>query len=85
MKFYRNNHGIVCKSILDIIQRGGVHFDNPNDTHCMSNQTYNWFDSRDSIPFHELEHMVQLTSDCPSIPGYGNCTCEPTTMTFSVS
>lgn len=76
---------MLCKSILEIIQRGGVHFVDPNVTYCLSNQTYNWFISRDSIPFQQLEQMVQVQSDCPSIPGYGNCTCSPTTMTFAVS
>lgn len=73
---------MLCKSVLESIERGGVHFVDPDSTFCLTNQTFNWFNSTDSIPLRQLERMKQLQSECPTIEGFGNCTCDPERMTY---
>lgn len=82
---FSGNNAMLCKSVLESIERGGVHFVDPDATYCLSNQTFNWFNSTDSIPLRQLERMKQLQSECPYIPGYGNCTCEAERMTYEVN
>lgn len=76
----RKNNGILCKPVLEAIERGNVTFIEADSTYCLMNQSYNWFNSTDSLPINELERLKQLNSDCPFIPGYGNCTCEAEQM-----
>lgn len=75
---------MLCKSVLETIERGGVHFEDLDKTYCLSNQTFNWFNSTDSIPLRQLVRMKQLQTECPFIPGYGNCTCDAERMTYEV-
>lgn len=82
--FCRGNTGILCKSVLESIDRGGVHFVDLDSTSCITNQTFNWFMSTDSIPLRQLVRMKQLQVECPSIPGHGNCTCDAERMTYKV-
>lgn len=77
--FGRGN-GILCKPVLESIERGNVTFIEVDSTYCLMNQTFNWFNSTDSLPIRQLERLKQLDSDCPFIPGYGNCTCEAERM-----
>lgn len=81
---YRGNTGLLCKSVLESIDRGGVHFVDLDSTSCLTNQTFNWFMSTDSIPLRQLVRMKQLQSECPFIPGHGNCTCDAERMTYKV-
>lgn len=67
---------MLCKAVLESIERGNVTFLEPDSTFCLMNQTFHWFNSTDSLPIRQLERMKQLNTDCPFIPGYGNCTCE---------
>lgn len=75
---------MLCISLLECIERGSVTFVEPDSTFCLSNQTFHWFNSTDSIPLRQLELMKQLHSECPIIPGYGNCTCVAERMTYEV-
>lgn len=81
---FSGNNGMLCKSVLESIERGSVTFMEPDFTFCLTNQTFHWFNSTDSIPLRQLERMKQLNSECPYIPGYGNCTCEQERMTYEV-
>lgn len=79
---YSGNKGILCKSILESTERGGVTFVEPDSTYCLMNQTFHWFNSTDKIPLRQVERMKQMHSECPFIPGYGNCTCELEQMSY---
>lgn len=78
----RGNDGMLCKSVQESLERGNLHFVEPNATFCLTNQTFNWFNTTDAIPLIELIRMKQLQSECPSIPGKGNCTCTAAVMTY---
>lgn len=80
---YSGNNNMLCKSISEFIERPNVTFVEPDETRCITNQTYNWFDSVDLLPFRQLQRLKQLDSECPKIKGYGNCTCTPQ-MSFAV-
>lgn len=69
---------------MDSLERVGdrVSFVQPDSTFCLTNQTFHWFNSTESMPIKQLQSMMQLNSECPSIPGYGNCTCESERMSF---
>lgn len=68
---------MLCKSILDSTERGGVHFVDPYNTSCLLNQTFHWFNSTDRMQLVQLERMKQLQNDCPR-----NCTCEAERMSY---
>ncbi|XP_055912289.1 protein halfway [Eupeodes corollae] len=78
-----NNKRLLCNSLLDSIVRGSFKFVLPDTTYCLWNQTYNWFNSTDYMPIRQLERWKRLHSECPKIPGYGNCTCDAEQMAFS--
>lgn len=69
---------------MDSLERVGdrVSFVEPDSTFCLTNQTFHWFNSTESMPIKQLQSMMQLNSECPSIPGYGNCICEGERMSF---
>lgn len=75
--FCSGNLGMLCKSVLESIERGGFHFVDPDKTFCLSNQTFNWFNSTDRIPITQLERMRQLQQECPE-----NCKCEAEQMNY---
>lgn len=76
---------MLCKSISEFIERRNVTFVEPDETSCITNQTFHWFASADSLPLRQLQRMKQLDSECPQIEGYGNCTCAPERMSYEVS
>ncbi|XP_037028171.1 protein halfway isoform X1 [Bradysia coprophila] len=78
----RGNDGMLCKSVQESLERGNLQFVEPNATYCLTNQTFNWFNSTDAIPLSQLIRMKQLQSECPSISGKGNCTCNAEVMTY---
>lgn len=73
---------MLCKLVLESIERGNVTFIEADSTFCLMNQQYHWFNSTDSLPIRQLEKMKQLNADCPSIPGKGNCSCIAERMTY---
>lgn len=84
-KNFSGNAAMLCKSVLELIERGSVNFVDPDSTSCLMNQTFNWFNSTDMMPLRQLERVKQLNSECPRIPNAGNCTCEPERMGYEVS
>lgn len=79
------NAGMLCKSVLELIERGTVNFLDVEATFCLINQTFHWFNTTDMMPLRQLERIKQLNSECPRIPNVGNCTCEPEQMGYNVS
>lgn len=82
---FSGNKRMLCDSLLDSILRSSFKFVDPDATYCLLNQTYNWFNSTDYVPIRQLERWKRLHSECPKIPGYGNCTCDAEQMVFAVS
>lgn len=75
---------MLCKSVLESIERGGFLFVDPEATSCLTNQTFNWFNSTDSIPLRQLQRMKQLQTECPKF-GHIKCHCEAERMNYEVS
>lgn len=76
---------MLCKSVLEIFDRGGMHFVDVDNSYCLTNQTFDWFNSTDSIPLRQLVRLKQFQSECPDIPGFGNCTCDAERMGYEVN
>jgi Leucine rich repeat len=49
----RGNKKMLCKSVLESIDR--FKFVDPDSTFCLTNNSFNWFNSTDSIPLRQLE------------------------------
>lgn len=75
---------MLCKSVLEAIERGGIQFVEPDATSCLRNETFDWFNTTDTIVISQLERIKQLQSECPSISGYGKCKCDPERMAYDV-
>lgn len=75
---------MLCKPITDAMENKSVNVVDTENTYCLTNQTYSWFNSSDSVSLGELESLKQLTSECPVIPGRGSCKCEAERMTYKV-
>lgn len=73
----RGNRRMLCDFLEESVERGNVKFVAPDTTHCLLNTTYNWFNTTEYMPIRQLERIKQLHIECPRIPGYGNCSCEP--------
>lgn len=74
---------MLCNAVLETIDRG-VHFVDLDATYCLTNLTFNWFNSTDSILLRQVVRIKQLQTECPKVPGYGNCTCGPEQMHYKV-
>lgn len=79
------NREMLCKSILESMERGGVHFVDPDGTFCLTNQTFTWFNSTDSVSLGELVMLRQMPNECPTIAGRGSCKCDTTRMMYEHS
>uniref|UniRef100_A0A182N060 LRRNT domain-containing protein n=1 Tax=Anopheles dirus TaxID=7168 RepID=A0A182N060_9DIPT len=75
----RGNVGMLCKSLLDPL-KSGVKFKDPESTFCLTNRTFNWFNSTDSLPLHQLETIQRVQDECPE-----NCTCELDRLNFDLN
>lgn len=80
----RGNNGMLCKSVQESLERGNIQFVDPNATYCLTNQTFNWFNSTDVMPLSHIIRIKQMQAECPNIEGKGNCTCTSKTMTYEV-
>lgn len=76
---------MLCSTVTATIENKNVNVVDNDYTYCLTNQTYPWFNSSDSVSLWELERLMQLTSECLFIPGHGSCKCEAEQMTFKVS
>ncbi|XP_058127454.1 protein halfway [Anopheles ziemanni] len=75
----RGNVGMLCKSLLESL-KGGVKFKDPESTFCLTNRTFNWFNSTDSLPLHQLEMIQRVQDECPE-----KCTCELDRLNFDLN
>ncbi|XP_055641982.1 protein halfway isoform X2 [Toxorhynchites rutilus septentrionalis] len=75
----RGNIGMLCKSLLESVKEGDKFID-PEGTFCLTNRTFNWFDSTDSIPVHQLVLSQRVQDDCPQ-----GCTCELDRLKFDLN
>lgn len=70
---------MLCKSLLESL-KSGVKFKDPESTFCLTNRTFNWFNSTDSLPLHQLETIQRVQDECPE-----NCTCELDRLNFDLN
>ncbi|XP_052862908.1 protein halfway, partial [Anopheles cruzii] len=75
----RGNVGMLCKSLLESL-KSGVKFKDPESTFCLTNRTFNWFNSTDTLPLHQLETIQRVQDECPE-----NCTCELDRLNFDLN
>uniref|UniRef100_A0AAG5DV96 LRRNT domain-containing protein n=1 Tax=Anopheles atroparvus TaxID=41427 RepID=A0AAG5DV96_ANOAO len=75
----RGNVGMLCKSLLESL-KSGVKFKEPESTFCLTNRTFNWFNSTDSLPLHQLEMIQRVQDECPE-----KCTCELDRLNFDLN
>ncbi|XP_050099299.1 protein halfway [Anopheles aquasalis] len=75
----RGNVGMLCKSLLESL-KSGVKFKDPESTFCLTNRTFNWFNTTDSLQLHQLEMMQRVQDECPE-----NCTCELDRLNFDLN
>lgn len=73
----RENNLLLCKSVLEVLERGGIKFIDPEKATCLTNQTFNWFNSTEVMPLQNLMRIKQLQADCP--PG---CVCETERLNY---
>ncbi|XP_054728104.1 protein halfway [Anastrepha obliqua] len=79
------NNNMLCFDIYNSIFRDSLMFVNQENSFCLQNFTFRWFNSTDLISIKELVKWRPLNTDCPSIPGYGNCTCKKEHMVTTVT
>ncbi|XP_058444849.1 protein halfway [Malaya genurostris] len=75
----RGNSAMLCKSLLDSLKEGDKFID-PEATFCLTNRTFNWFDSTDRIPLHQLVLSQRVQNDCPK-----RCSCELDRLNFDLN
>uniref|UniRef100_A0A1I8MN61 Protein halfway n=1 Tax=Musca domestica TaxID=7370 RepID=A0A1I8MN61_MUSDO len=76
----RQNKRMLCNNLMATIFRGSFKFVSPNSTYCLLDSAFNWFNSTDYIAISQLDIIRRFYTDCPVIPGKGNCTCNPEHM-----
>ncbi|XP_067640523.1 protein halfway isoform X3 [Eurosta solidaginis] len=79
------NNNMLCFDIYNSIFRDSLLFVNQENSFCLQNFTFRWFNSTDLISIKELVKWRPLNTDCPVIPGYGNCTCKKEHMVTTVT
>ncbi|XP_039958256.1 protein halfway [Bactrocera tryoni] len=79
------NNNMLCYDIYNSIFRDSLMFVNQQNSYCLHNSTFRWFNSTDLISIKELVKSRPLNTDCPIIPGYGNCTCKKEHMVTTLS
>ncbi|XP_062539743.1 protein halfway-like [Armigeres subalbatus] len=75
----RGNSGMLCKSVLESLKEG-IKFVDETSTFCLTNRTFNWFDSTDFIPLPQLLLSQRIQNDCPT-----NCTCALERLNFDLN
>ncbi|XP_037937961.1 protein halfway-like [Teleopsis dalmanni] len=69
------NKHMLCKTLKDAIFHDSFKFVNPETSYCVQNYTFNWFNGTDYVSIQQLQTLKRLKTECPVIPGRGNCTC----------
>ncbi|KAL9884637.1 LOW QUALITY PROTEIN: leucine-rich repeat domain-containing protein hfw [Glossina fuscipes fuscipes] len=72
----RDNKRMLCKPLLETIFRFKFV---AHSSYCLLDNNFHWFNSTDSIAINQLE-MGRFHTECPIIPGKGNCICAPEHM-----
>lgn len=73
---FRGNNQIPCKSVLESMSRTGIQYIEPENTFCLVNQTFSWFNSSNYVPLTSLMRMKQLQDECPTFEGNKSCSCK---------
>ncbi|XP_065363432.1 protein halfway [Calliphora vicina] len=76
----RDNKRMLCNNLVETIFRGSFKFVAPNSSFCLMDSTFNWFNTTDYIAINQIDIIRRFYTDCPVIPGKGNCTCAPEHM-----
>ncbi|XP_047001273.1 protein halfway [Schistocerca americana] len=65
------------KSLLAPNRSDPVDFRNPNDTYCLANKTFHWFNSTDKYSLKALEESIKAEQTCPPV-----CKCDAARTMF---
>jgi len=73
------NGGLKCKDLINELrsQRNSstqIKFVNENDTYCSTSLNYQWFNSINIVPFHQIETLEKMEDNCPRGPEF-RCFC----------
>lgn len=71
---------MLCVVLFNAIFHDSFKFADPETSFCLTNYTYNWFNSTDYVSIKQLQTAKRIQTECPVIQGYGNCTCTPEQM-----
>ncbi|KAH8386605.1 hypothetical protein KR093_001470 [Drosophila rubida] len=69
------NMRMLCEPLNEVIYTDSFIFVNPDRSFCLYNATHKWFNSTDLVSVKQLESIKKCGTKCPSIPNYGNCSC----------
>ncbi|EDW66450.2 protein halfway isoform X2 [Drosophila virilis] len=69
------NMRLLCEPLSEIIYIDSFNIVNPEHSFCLYNATHKWFNSTDLVSVKQLESIKKCGTKCPSIPNYGNCSC----------
>ncbi|ALC48175.1 hfw, partial [Drosophila busckii] len=69
------NMRMLCASLNEFIYNDLFYFVNPERSFCLYNATHQWFNSTNLVSVKQLESIKKCGTKCPSIPNYGNCSC----------
>ncbi|EDV91720.1 GH24532, partial [Drosophila grimshawi] len=69
------NMRMLCEPLNEIIYIDSIYFVSPANSFCLYNATHKWFNSTDYVSVKQLKSIRKCGTKCPSIPNYGNCSC----------
>lgn len=75
---------MLCNNLVETIFRGSFKFVAPNSSFCLLDYRFKWFNTTDYIAISQIDIIRRFYTDCPVIPGKGNCTCVPEHMLSAV-
>lgn len=73
---FRGNNQIPCKAVMESMSRPGIKYIDMDNTFCLMNQTFSWFNSSNYVPLTSLMRMKQLQDECPTFEGNRSCLCK---------
>lgn len=76
---------MLCKSVLEALGRGGIKFVDPEKTFCLTNHTFNWFNTTEFVPLRQLLRMNQLQNECPTFENNRNCVCSGERINYDLN
>lgn len=75
----RGNVGMLCKPLQEAL-KDKITFVQKEETSCLTNTTFNWFDSTVNIPLEKLELTMRLEEECPK-----PCHCKLERLNFDLN